>query len=65
MQAKAKMNTKAMKANAKKSENIQSAFSCFWQSGTFHSSTYIESDHERTSQRIKAVNREIFSYRYF
>ena len=30
MQAKAKMNTKAMKANAKQSENIQSVVSCFW-----------------------------------
>ena len=29
MQAKAKMNTKAMKANAKQSENIQSALACF------------------------------------
>ena len=30
MQAAAKMNAKAMKAKAKQSENIQSAFSCFW-----------------------------------
>ena len=30
IQAKAKMNTKAMKANAKQSEKIQSALSCFW-----------------------------------
>ena len=34
IQAKAKMNIKAMKANAKQSEKIQSALSCFWQSGT-------------------------------
>ena len=34
IQAKAKMNTKAMKANGKQSEKIQSALSCFWQSGT-------------------------------
>ena len=73
MQVKAKMNTKVMKANAKKSENIQSALSCFYREELCHSSTHTESGqkiHQRRTLNTpassfgvrKAVTREILYY---